>query len=456
MTLGDGQGDGPGDGSIAGQGPGDPPSHRARAGMTPGNGEHRGIGRPDARLRLGDEVIAFARALRDAGLPVGVDQSESFARALAWVDPLARGDLYLAARATLVFRREDLAVFDELFAAFFGGPRGPGAAPRAQATPIAPRHDRGEFFRTALVAYMAERAEPSAREVDVPEHSKAASGLELLQRKDFADCTAAELDAIARAMRDLRLDVTLRRSRRLVQARREGRLDLPRVVREAARRGGAVLALPRRTSKLRRRPLVVLADISGSMELYSRILLQFLHGVTRRHARTETFVFGTRLTRITGQLQIRDPSAALDHAAREIVDFAGGTRIGDCLHAFDRLHARRVLGRGAVVLIISDGWETGDPARLAAEMRRLSERAHRVVWLNPLLGRPGYAPEARGMAAALAYVDDFLPIHDLRSLHALAATLAQLPRRKGANRPPHAAMARAIPARVPPGAEVQR
>jgi hypothetical protein len=376
---------------------------------------------------LGRDVVGFARALRDAGLPVGVDQTESFAQALAWVDPLVRRDVYLAARATLVLRREDQAVFDELFAAYFGGPR---AQPRAQATPLAPRHDRGAFFRTALVAYMAERVDPDAREVDVPEHRKAASGLELLQRKDFAACTPGELDAIARAMRELRLDVTLRPSRRLIRARRGDRLDLPRIVREAARRGGTVLALARRRRKLRRRPLVVLADISGSMELYSRILLQFLHGVTQRHARTETFVFGTRLTRITSQLQIRNVDAALAHAARAIVDFAGGTRIADCLHAFDRLHARRVLGRGAVVLIISDGWETGEPAQLGVEMRRLAERAHRIVWLNPLLGRAGYAPHAGGMAAALPYLDDFLPIHDLHSLQELASQLGRIPRRK--------------------------
>lgn len=385
-------------------------------------------------LDLGPYVVGLVRSLREAGLPVGVEQCESFAQALAWVDPLVRRDVYLAARATLVSRREDLAVFDELFAAYFGGPGGSSAA-RGQDTPLAPRHDRGEFFRTALVAYMAERVEPGAREVEVPDHSKAASGLELLQRKDFGDCTPAELEAIARAMRDLRLDVTLRRSRRLVRARRRGRLDLPRIVRDAARRGGTVLALARRSPKLRRRPLVVLADISGSMELYSRILLQFLHGVTQRYARTETFVFGTRLTRITSQLQIRNVSAALDHAAREIADFAGGTRIGDCLHAFDRQHARRVLGRGAVVLLISDGWETGDPERLGAEMRRLAERAYRIVWLNPLLGRAGYEPHARGMVAALPYVDDFLPIHDLRSLHELAARLGRIPRRKGAGPP---------------------
>ena len=388
-------------------------------------------------------VVAFARALRDAGLPVGVAQSEAFAHALTWIDPLVRRELYLAARATLVFRREDLAVFDELFTTSFGGPR----ARPPQATPLAPRHDRAELFRTALVAYMAERAEPGAREVTIPEHHKAASRHELLQRKDFADCTATELESIARAMRELRLDVTLRRSRRLIRARRKGRLDLPRIVRDAARRGGAVVALARQRPKLRRRPLVVLADISGSMELYSRLLLQFLHGVTQRHAHTETFVFGTRLTRITSQLQIRDVDAALAHAGREIVDFAGGTRIAECLHAFDRQHARRVLGRGAVVLLISDGWETGDPVQLGGEMKKLAERAYRVVWCNPLLGRAGYAPEARGMAAALAYVDDFLPIHDLRSLHELAARLASLPRRKTAVRSAQ---------RVRPGAEVPR
>jgi uncharacterized protein with von Willebrand factor type A (vWA) domain len=377
---------------------------------------------------LGHDIVGFARALRDAGLPVGVAETEGFAQAVGWIDPLVRRELYLAARATLVRRREDLAVFDELFASWFGGP----SPERGQAAPLAPRHDPQRVFRTALVSYMAERAEASAREVDVPEHEKAASGQELLQRKDFADCTPAELDAIARAMRELRLDLTLRRSRRLIRARRGDRLDLPRIVRDAARRGGAVLALARRRPKLRRRPLIVLADISGSMELYARILLQFLHGVTQRHARTETFVFGTRLTRITGQLQIRRVDVALAHAAREIVDFAGGTRIGECLHAFDRQHARRVLGRGAVVLIISDGWDTGDPAQLAAAMRRLARRAHRVVWLNPLLGRAGYAPEVRGMAAALPHVDDFLPVHDLRSLHDLAARLGRIPRRKGA------------------------
>jgi uncharacterized protein len=379
--------------------------------------------------QLGDDVVGFARALRAGGLPVGVDQTEAFAQALTWIDPLVRRELYLAARATLVIRGEDRVVFDDLFAAWFGG----AARPRAQPAPLAPRHDRAHV-RTALVSYMAERVAPGACEVEVSAHDRAASGAELLQRKDFAECTPAELAAIARAMRELRFELTRRVSRRRVRSRHGDRLDLRRMLGAAARHGGAVLALARWARKLRRRPLVVLADISGSMELYARLVLQFLHGVTQRHARTETFVFGTRLTRITSALQIRDLDAALDQAGRAIVDFAGGTRIGDCLHAFDRQHARRVLGRGAVVLVISDGWDTGDPDRLGGQVRRLAERAHRVVWLNPLLGDAGYTPAVRGMAAALAHVDDFLPIRDLRSLAQLAAHLARIPRRKATRR----------------------
>jgi len=393
-------------------------------------------------------AVGFARALRTAGLAIGVADSEAFVAALAHIDPVVRRELYLAARATLVRRREDVAVFDAVFATWFGGPAPGGqVAPRAPRTD--PRNDPRRAQHTALVSYMAERADPDARPIDVPEDARAASAQERLARRDFGEATPAELDQIARAMRELRLAVTLRRSRRQVSARRGGRLDLPRIVRDAARRSGAVLVLARRRAKLRRRPLIVLADISGSMELYTRILLQFLHGMTQVHACTETFVFGTRLTRITAQLQLRRVDAALEHAAREIVDFAGGTRIGDCLHAFDRLHARRVLGRGAVVLIISDGWDTGEPARLGDAMRRLARRAHRVVWCNPLLGKAGYAPEVRGMAAALPYVDDFLPMHDLRSLRALAHRLARIPRRKGSVdrrtlTPPHA---RSLPTR---------
>lgn len=375
------------------------------------------------------DLVGLARALRAAGLPVGVDQTASFARALGWVDPLSKHEVRLAAQATLVFRREDQPVFDALFEAFWSGDA--AAAAVARKVPLAPRHDPATFHRTALISYMAQQAGERDPEVPVPEREKAASAIELLQRKDFSDLTAAELAAIERALRDLRFDVIRRTTRRRVAARRGDQLDLRGVIRAAARRGGEVLALPRRRRKVKRRPLVVLADVSGSMELYSRLLLQFLHGMTQGLRETETFVFGTRLTRITAELRLRNLDVALHHASRQIVDFAGGTRIGQSLGTFNRVHGRRVLRRGAVVLLVSDGWETGDAAVLDAELRRLKRRCHRLVWLNPLLGGPAYQPEARGMATALAHVDDFLPVHNLQSLRDLSFYLARIPARKG-------------------------
>ena len=375
------------------------------------------------------DVVALSRALRAAGLPVGVDQTTSFARALGWVDPLSKHEVRLAAQATLTFRREDQPVFDALFEAFWSGDPAAAALPRK--VPMAPRHDPATFHRTALVSYMAQKASERDPEVPVPERSKAASAAELLQRKDFSALTAAERAAIERALRDLRFDVIRRTTRRRVASRRGDQIDLRGVLRAAARRCGQVLALPRRRRKVKRRPLVVLADVSGSMELYARLLLQFLHGMTQGLRETETFVFGTRLTRITAELRLRSVDVALDQAARQIVDFAGGTRIGESVGTFNRLHARRVLRRGAVVLLVSDGWETGDAARLDAELGRLKRRCHRLVWLNPLLGGPAYQPEARGMAAALAHIDDFLPVHNLQSLRDLSFYLARIPARRG-------------------------
>jgi uncharacterized protein with von Willebrand factor type A (vWA) domain len=377
------------------------------------------------------DVVGFGRALRAAGLAVGLDQLEAFARALVLAPIASRRDLRLVARATLVARREDLAVFDEEFARWFGGEVTP-ARPRRM--PIAPRHDRA-FVRTALGSFMAQRASAADPEVALPDQPKAASPIERLHGKDFARCTDEEREAIARVMRSLRLDLTLRRSLRRVRARRGRDVDLRAALRLAARHGGALVGLPRRRHKLKRRPLVVLADISGSMELYARLLLQFLHAVTQRHRGTEVFVLGTRLTRITPELQLRDLDAALDRAGHEIVDFAGGTRLGDCLHVFDRVHARRVVRRGAVVLVISDGLDTGDPAVLGREVRKLRDRSHRLVWLNPLLGAASYRPLADGMAAALPHVDDFLPGHDLGSLEGLARHLARIPRRRGGRSP---------------------
>lgn len=379
------------------------------------------------RASVEHSVVAFSRALRGGGMTVGVDQSESFGRALLLVDATVRRDFYLAARATLVSRREDLPLFDSIFGSFWSeGRASPG---RGQKMPWAPRHD--PVPRTAFAAYMAQRARAEDPDVEVPELAKAASALELLQRKEFAQLTAEELRSIDRALRELHFQPALRVTRRRMPARRGKTIDLRRALRVASRHDGAVLALPKRCRKVKRRPLVVVADISGSMEIYSRILLQFVHGLTRIHRLTETFVFATRLTCITSQLRIRNVDEALEHAAAAIVDFAGGTRIAESLRAFNRLHARRVLRRGAVLLLVSDGWETGDLGLLDAEMQKLRTLCYRLIWLNPLLGRSTYRPLAVGMSIALQHVDDFLPIHSLQSLQQLAVHLARLPSRKG-------------------------
>jgi len=371
-------------------------------------------------------VVSFARALRTAGLSVGVSQSESFARALLLVDATARREFQLAARATLVSRHEDQPVFDAVFDAFWS--EGQASSPRGQKVPWAPRHDH--VPRTAFAAYMAQRARTEDPDVEVPELAKAASALELLQRKEFAQLTDDELRSIERALRELRFEPALRVTRRRVPSRRGKTLDWRRALHAASRHDGAVLALPKRRRKVKRRPIVVLADISGSMEIYSRILLQFFHGLTRIHRLTETFVFATRLTCITSQLQMRNVDEALEQAATAIVDFAGGTRIAECLRTFNRLHAGRVLRRGAVLLLVSDGWETGDAGLLEAEMRKLQSFCYRLIWLNPLLGRPTYRPLAAGMSIALQHVDDFLPIHSLQSLRDLSTHLARLSSRR--------------------------
>ncbi len=380
------------------------------------------------RDELVADVVGFARALRVAGLAIGIDQIARCAEALALIDPPTRQNAHLAARATLVYRQPDLAIFEREFARWLGDRGDELATPRPM--PLAPRHDP-QAHQTALVAYIAQRASPSDPDIDVPERRKAASSLELLHRADFAECTDEERRALARAMRELRLEIARRTSRRFEPAHRGDRLDLPRIVRAAAKHGGVPVVLARRRPKIKPRPLVVIADISGSMELYARLLLQFLHGLAHRHRPTEVFVFGTRLTRLTHELALRDPDEALDRAARAIADYGGGTRIADSLHELNRRYARRLIKGDTVVLIASDGWETGDPAALAHEVAKLHARAHRLIWLNPLLGREGYEPRVRGMAAALAHVDDFLPIHNLNALQQLADHLGRLSRRKG-------------------------
>jgi uncharacterized protein with von Willebrand factor type A (vWA) domain len=391
--------------------------------------KHEPIALPSsaAAADVGLVFVRFARALRAAGLGVSSLQLEALVRSFTWLDPCSRADVYHAARTTLLTRREDLVLFDRIFDGFWGGRRNGGSGSKM---PLAPRHRQRE--RPALAMLMSERAHAGDPSVDVVDRSHTASENELLRHKDFSLMTPLELAAVRRLFELRRWDFASRVTRRKV-ARKSGReLDLRRVPTLAARAGGAVLALPRRSPKIKQRRLVILADISGSMELYTRILLQFMHVLRQRLSDVETFVFATRLTRITGELGLSNVDQALEEVAGRVVDFASGTRIADSLHTFNTEWAGRVLARGAVVLVMSDGWERGLAAHLEKEMRILKERCHRLVWLNPRLGHTRYEPRVLGMAAALRHVDDFLSCHDLRSLEAVARHLGALPKRRGA------------------------
>lgn len=352
-------------------------------------------------------LTRFARALRDEGLTVGTGRLLDFCRAAALLDP---ADLYWAGRATLVARRDDIALYDRVFGAFFGGQR----------TPLRRRVPSPAFRLRASGLEEASRGD--AREGRAPELALA-SKAELLRRKSFAACSPAELAELGRLMQRVRLIAPTRLSRRWRPAR-EGAPHLRRTIRRSFRTGGEPIELAWRKRRRRRRRVVLILDISGSMAAYSRALVMFAHAALRADRRFEAFCFGTRLARVTRALATADPDEALRRAADEVLDWDGGTRIGESLERFLGEHGHGGLARGAVVVICSDGLEVGDPDLLAAQMARLHRLAYRVVWLNPLKESPAYEPLARGMRAALPHVDVFAAGHSLASLEAAADALS--------------------------------
>ena len=358
-------------------------------------------------------LVGFGRALRDEGVVVGSGQVVAYCRAVAALDPADPADLYWAGRACLVSRRDDLDAFDRVFRAYFLG-----MAPDLRATGAVARDRPDRSIR--LRAHTAGRG---AESMELP--GSLASGVERLRRKRFADCTPEELAALRRLIARLRVHAPSRRTRRTSPARRGRSPDLRRTIRRSLRTQGELLDRRWRRRRVHPRRVVLLLDISGSMAAYSRALLQFAHSATMG-ARVEVFCFGTRLTRITRSLRRRDPDLAIGEAAEAVVDWDGGTRIGDSIRQFLVGWGRQGMARGAVVVICSDGLERGDPAFLAAEMARLSRLAHRVVWVNPLKGDPSYQPLAGGMRAALPHVDVFVSGHDLASLEALAGLIPSL------------------------------
>lgn len=368
-------------------------------------------------------VLSFVQILRRAGLPVSTNQVRDFLRALRLIDIGQRLQVYHAARGILISRHEHLRLFDSLFNAFWNTHDATLEA-SPQKAPRATRHE--QEHRPVLITYMARKAQASDPEVDVADKSATYSDLEVLQRKDFSEMTAEELDAVKRLIQEMRWQAAFRVSRRRIANRSGDSLHMRRVIASAVRHNGIPLMLTWQSRKIKQRPIVLIADISGSMEQYSRLVLQFFYSMSHSLKNVECFAFGTRLTRITAQLKLKNIDRAVNDAAREVVDWSGGTRIGESLSAFNRQWSRRVLRRGAILMIVSDGWELGNADNLRMQMRYLQLRCHRLIWLNPLMGKAGYKPLSQGMAAALPYIDDFLPIHNLQNLSALAAHLGTL------------------------------
>jgi len=267
--------------------------------------------------------------------------------------------------------------------------------------------------------------EPDDDSVQNVHLNRSYSAVEVFRQKDFSEFTSLEMADARHMIANLSWDLGQRRTRRLAPGR-SGPLDLRRTMRRSLRYGGEFLDLAYRTRKGKRRSLVLLCDVSGSMERYTRMLLQFIHTLSGGFDQTEAFLFATRLTRITRNLKYRSIDQAIDEVSKAVPDWAGGTRIGDAVKTFNYQWLRRVLRGQAIVLIISDGWDRGDPELLARETSRLQRSCHRLIWLNPLLGSPSYQPLTQGMKAALPYIDDFLPVHNLNSLESLAKQLSSL------------------------------
>jgi uncharacterized protein with von Willebrand factor type A (vWA) domain len=368
-------------------------------------------------VRLTGRLVLLAASMRAAGARVGVDELLSAHRALGAVDASDRDAAYFALRATMCSRRSDLAAFDAAFAELFTAPAPPPSEPPPALDEVASL----VLPRVAVPGGESSRAVERELEV-VP---AAWSDVELLHEKDFAEYTEGERLAARAIMRRLAAAGPQRASRRTRPARRRGapphaaRPDLRRTIRASLRTGGDPFERHWREPAQRPRPLVLVCDVSGSMEPYARMLLQYLQACVAARRRVEAFVFGTRLTRVTGELAGRDPDRALDRAAGAAADWSGGTRIGDALATLNREHGRR-LGRGAIVVLLSDGWDRGDPRQLGREMARLGRCAYRLIWLNPLKASPDYEPLTRGMQAALPHVDHFLAGNSLASLEELA------------------------------------
>ncbi len=369
------------------------------------------------------QVVTFGRCLREAGLEIGPGRLGDALNGLVEVDVGNPQDVYWTLRTTLVTKAEEIDAFDRAFRAWFMRMPTGVEARRAEPPPQRRALEQRARRETRNGGDASEEEEPT--EIGWSAH-------EILRQKDFATMTPEEFARLRGLVRELAARRPQRRSRRLRPHRRGRVVDLRRLARRSLATGGDPVERAFRRRAEVPRKLVVLCDVSGSMEKYTRPLLLFLHAVVGSGSGVEVFAFGTRLTRLTRELRTRDPEKALADAAHRVVDWAAGTRIGDALKAYNDGWGRRALTRGAVVVIVSDGWERDDPGLVSTEMARLSRAAYAVVWVNPLKGHPDYQPLAGGMRAALPYVDRFLSGHNLASLEELGDVVTRIERRHAA------------------------
>ena len=374
---------------------------------------------------------AFGRRLHDAGVPVTAERSARFANALALVEPESRRRLYWTARAVFVTDASHLKAFNAVFASVFGAASGDGdrinPVPIPTASTAQPEAPEGRVEVGVATGGSATGEPGSGEDSDLREvpFGVAASDDEVLREKRFDALAPGELAQLYRLMGRLEIATPTRRTRRAERGRRGERLDMRRTLRGSMRTAGDPIRLARRRRRVTRRRLVMLCDISGSMEPYARAYLQFLTCAAGSGPNAEAFVFATRLTRLTRALRSRSPERAIQRAAAAAPDWSSGTRIGDALKAFNDRHGRRGMARGALVVILSDGWERGDPALVAREMERLSRLAYRIVWVNPRAAASEFSPRAGGMAAALPHCDALVSGHSLDALDEVIEAIAR-------------------------------
>jgi hypothetical protein len=386
---------------------------------------------PDPGIVLTRNWLHFGQILRGLGFDAGPARMLPFLRTLTVIDLRRPDDVRTAVHAHFGRRRDELALLDRALVAFLRAEvRASDGSASAEAEAEA---ERGEPLtlpgrQLRVLDDDSEDAE-GAEEQEVASYSQ----VEVLRQKDFDTLTEAEMAEVRRLIRLMRLPAGLTRSRR-ARAGGHDQLDIRRLLRRSMRFGGELLVFSWKSPRLRPRPLVLLCDISGSMERYTRLLLNFAYALKNASTRVEAFVFATRLTRITRLLRSHDVDAALNRVTTSVDDWSGGTRIGEAIESFNRRYARRVLGHGATVAIISDGWDRGDAAQMRHAIARLQRSCHRLIWMNPLMGAPGYEPLTLGLQAALPFVDDFLPAHNLANLEALGTLLLDTTNRRPVRR----------------------